>query len=1112
MAEVVYSNDAFKQLLMSISTGLIWKNTNKAIENESSNINDLYLSELFVLANRGLLSFSVVKNFPKAVLENLFPGGLPNGVDLESAASNKKLIPEKYRDMVTEEYQRALTSKHPQTGLYMYERKDVAGNKWYTEVYVEKNNYYRMLNGLPDLDEPYESFVYIKNDDRFDPDTPVHAMNTIDRFIIEDEGILDKLIAANPTKEYLKFIGRKKIDLFKARVADKFDILAYNGSSSELFDDDFIAYYNRAKNMIVNVYYSQAIKKQNEIYDGFIAMAILFATIQAMQYKYLQVDITRDFYDTESLKLIYDSYGVPFYSEIPLEYHRRIVKNINKLISYKGSSKVFVDLFALFDMGTVDIFNYFLVKERIMDKDGYPIMEYMKDEDGNIIYDDKGKPILDPSNYKIRFSRVKLNSDPALAVSDSINDVEYKSLTEPDPYWIEDHELIDKMDKEYFNFMESKYMGIQTVYDLMKITFENAYSYRMISDNRELTEALTFRWGDVNVECSLYDIFIYTACLFCARYGYEGIIDTNVPALMDSLGYNFDAAREFVAQHINDSPGSEFYDLMKIMDSFNLSTIERADKTYGKIFEIRNFLIDKFSNAKTIEEFNVYRDLYYTLLNSKLITDTYKDSHGDIYKNFFSILMDCNTDLAQRFLLLMDNTDYDNELLLVTNQLERLISNLKYLPLSLGLNSTPLVESLFKILKFFKSAKTELIGYNIVYVLTSRGDAFIKYMDKIHSWTTLYKDDQEHVLVDIIKYYRSLYEKYNEYQLMYTETDDLRFRVRLMDSIQTLKDLIIRVEEVIKDIIKSDTHYIDILVGIRDINRIQSLGVINDCKELFESYYDVLEPKYFGLIKDEINKLTDILKMIGSPKYQVYEELVMIDKIRLIIEFIKSKFKTTMEMEDMIHKTISYTDSKDNIEFIDKLVEIEEIFKLSDIMEIVDNLIKSIDFSKYQSIDNFIDILISIYSSSTRDISVMKEVLFETSRILRLDSSSFRVSDKFKLDNEFVSDLLRNIATHIDTIIDNNNFLGKVSDPLIPNKKAMGDSLIETSRAGIIDPSSFTSKDSYTLDDIRYPDIMKNISISIDDFRPYTQSGEMEELSIHKDSLYEVINNERILI
>ena len=89
-SNVQYSNNIFRQLLLQIASGIVWKNTTLANSEEPEDTTVAYQSELFVVANRGLLNFSVIKAFPRVVLQNA--GASP--VDIDRFATDKDTIPQ----------------------------------------------------------------------------------------------------------------------------------------------------------------------------------------------------------------------------------------------------------------------------------------------------------------------------------------------------------------------------------------------------------------------------------------------------------------------------------------------------------------------------------------------------------------------------------------------------------------------------------------------------------------------------------------------------------------------------------------------------------------------------------------------------------------------------------------------------------------------------------------------------------------------------------------------------------------------------------------------------------------------------------------------------------
>ena len=305
------SGDIYRSLLLQISSSIVWKNQTLANSYESNT--DPYYVELFVVARRGMLNFEVIKSFDEGILNQV---GL-TGDQVYPMLVDKNKIPQGKRQDLVNAYSQRLTNKDSATGRYTY--------------YVEENNYYRMLFGLPDMEDT--DYVYVtRMNTPWPMDVPVHEMTIAQRMDMELQGYLDELIAAHPDKKYLKYLGSKCIDPFEARVANRFDIL-YCESDNTTFEEDFRATYNRNKNQVNRVYYSEAYKRASDLYENFLAMCILFMTVIQMGHRYLDTDTVRDFYDTESLRYVYDSYQVPFFSEIPLEYHVRIVKQMNRLIA-----------------------------------------------------------------------------------------------------------------------------------------------------------------------------------------------------------------------------------------------------------------------------------------------------------------------------------------------------------------------------------------------------------------------------------------------------------------------------------------------------------------------------------------------------------------------------------------------------------------------------------------------------------------------------------------------------------------------------------------------------------------------------------------------------------
>ena len=813
-ANVTYSNELFKQYVLKLSTGLIWKNQALANESESSDVYDRYRTELFILANQGRLLFSVVRAFPRVILQNVF--AVADDI-IERYASDKTTIPLDSRESVVEEYQRALRSKNPMTGNYAY--YDQIHEEW-VEIYQEQNNYYRMLMGVPDTSETSDDYVHLthdqvlkyvdENDEALIEEymaTPIQNLPTIVRYQMEIDGTLSEIIEQYPEKKYLPYIGRRKIDYYTSRSAEKFALLWRDSTSEDSLNEAWDNNYEASRRLITSVYYTNAFKRDNSYYDNFLAMSILFVTIHQMQIVYLKSDFTRDFYDLESLKIVYDSYGVPFYSEIPIKYHKKVVKNINRLISGKGSDNVFFDLFNIFDMGTIELYNYFLVKRHKVDADNNPIF-YVKYVDGHeggfvidedsgasIVFDDPdasriyawyehgileygpdGRVKIDQSSYDWFFSKVPVGSDPTMVVSDESTYTGYNIIIDDDPYWVEDDNVRTVKTNANINFIESKYLGINTVVDMMKIVYESSYMFRMILDNVDQASTLTSSWSDVSansaISVSILDMVLYICLLISRISGYEELITDRIPAVAETLGYNFEELTAILAKARRNKYTSENVSKNKkiysLIDSMSFQTFQDFDDSYEAIAELKSLIAERYLTAESIQEFEAYRDLYRTLMTSKEITETYinpeepiaiiiddasgkpieggEDSawdveycttitNGDnIFTDLQSMLDYYNPNLLQRYLVLADDS-LSTELNLALIKFEDMISSVEYIPMATSgiTESASILDSLLKILKFFKSVKAEILDFNIVFVIRDRDQNFFRTLDRIKS-------------------------------------------------------------------------------------------------------------------------------------------------------------------------------------------------------------------------------------------------------------------------------------------------------------------------------------------------------------------------------------------
>lgn len=835
------SASAFIEELLSVSTDLVWKNQATAYANEDQ-LNSVDV-EQYMTAVKGMLSFETIFQFSYEVLQQV---GL-SITAIEAAMDDKLTIPLAVRSICTK-LQIAYIKEH----------------------YEEQNDYYRMLFGLPDTEDT-EYLYNTAYPEISDALTPIHELSIDIRKALEDTGYITTLIKDNPSKKYLKYIGDRNIPIYTSRSADRFAILWMNDTDYENMNSDFREVYNQSKNVINRVYYSDAFRKDNSMYEGFLAMSILFMSIQLMHYRYLDADITRDFYDLDSIKYIYESYGVPFYQSIPEAYHKEIVKNINLLLSYKGSNRVFFELFDLFDYGDMTIYQYYLMKIHKFEN-GLPI--FVKKVDGS--YDNRAM-------YNLKFGQVLEDRNTPMELADTANHVDYDTMTDDDIYWISDDTLMNKLyDEEEFNYIETKYVGIQTVMDMMKIMYESTYYFKIIFDNRAVLAASFIYFNPIGNYTDLYSLAVYVSALICKKYGYAGNISTALPNISKVMGWNFkENMIALKAAAAKDKYLGKDTDLLNLLVTMNVQSLASVDTIYAKIKELREYIIEKMATTHDKNTYQQYSQLYNTLMYSSLIESGYKKVDGTVALTFADLLQDCNPSLYTRLSdISLDIASEIDDVLVI---MKKSATNLKYLEMADGLDISNVIDYLFKMLDFFKSGKSDLTGYNIIYTLSHRGDNMMKFLaliDVIHDDYAAYSDEIPE-FVSVMKKISDTYitkkdisimmDKFkipHESHILKSHMENISSQLlSLMDTYITMRDN--------SDIIKDFINRLSYIIRLEDALKYQ-----DTLYSLIETIEEIISIEYH----DESGVLIDRIRILPDSTICHITDMSIKDKLKLISE------------------------------------------------------------------------------------------------------------------------------------------------------------------------------------------------------------------------------------
>ena len=424
-------------------------------------------------------------------------------------------------------------------------------NSWYINNEIEEeNNYYRMLNGLPpfnhDRDHAYletEYYIALRDSD-FPWDFPkeklsneikhvesyddngmpnyiyyLHELSNETVNVLVNSGIITQLREQykGTGYSYMNFLGDKKIDVYEARKAAKWDIL-YIPNVINLVEDRFKELYLINRDIYVTRSYQEFFAETGEYYDQMMIVIVLSQTFADMITEVPEWYIRRDVFDIRSCKYFLESYGVEFFKEIPLKYQIKIVKNLNKLIKYKSSNKNAEDILSLFITDdNIYIYKYWLYKKKCIGQD------YNTD-------------------YELEFLASKLGDSYDTYISDTKFRTPYDDITLQDKYWdgngALDHDTVkNELLSRNFVIEGTKYMSIQYDISLSEYLDQMEYFLNLLFNSSVDTSDIKISIPSIH-DTALFkvsDLFLFLVLLTNSYYRKDTNDDSTKVIFPDSF-------------------------------------------------------------------------------------------------------------------------------------------------------------------------------------------------------------------------------------------------------------------------------------------------------------------------------------------------------------------------------------------------------------------------------------------------------------------------------------------------------------------------------------------------------------------------------------------------
>lgn len=665
--------------ILSILSELVVKREDLARESET--IESIRGFEIYLSCVNGTRCFQTFASYDQDVLEKFL-----SPAEVWECMQNPKYIPEDLRDAIVAEQAKKVIN-----------------------TYVERNDYYRMLMGLPKLNDT--RWIYVRDQRGIPNNIPVHQMTIEQISRLEIRGILPRLKRDNPDADYLNYLGVNSIDLIEARLARPFDLLRMGPSSNPETVTMFEREYYYARRYVLGTYYNPAEFTTKTLYDPIVGMLMLTLAIRNTM-----VPSEADYLNYEEiLDAILESYNfLQYFKRFPFTYKRRLVLALDKLIQIKGTDQVLVDVCKIFSPEDLIANRYYLMKT------------HTKDADGNISF--TGDPDKD---YTLNFVRASI-SEHDINTQEEYRE-SYHDVVDNDYLWQLTDEERRRIEQEDFNLMMTKYVDVEAAYEVTSLVFEVCCFINLLLYARDnISKISVVNMYALRGKCSLFTMINFLLAAMAKRSHFDGNIVYDPMDVAEIWRFNYGEIEEQIQEivdkyelqvDVNESL-LEGFD-MELDRPVGISNTQKMIGTYVKNRELFDAILEEMNQTNDIRKYIALancKDMFFTSATER---ESFLMSDGHHAETYYEMLEDLDPKLAAK----LDKIDSDDEdslnalIVYILEKLEDLFNSdeLHYLFLNTPTVYGALIGKYIRMaINVFKASSVQLRSINVFFKLGDR--------------------------------------------------------------------------------------------------------------------------------------------------------------------------------------------------------------------------------------------------------------------------------------------------------------------------------------------------------------------------------------------------------
>lgn len=311
--------------------------------------------------------------------------------------------------------------------------------------------------------------------------------------------------------------------------------------------------------------------------------------------------------------------------------------------------------------------NYWVLTDLVRNKEiaRLEIDEFNSDPIGDWILLDNTNPAFsmnsrfgdnDIDNYILEFCKVPLDNSIETALRDPSNYRDYYTVITNDPYWLGDKsydQIEQEILKQDFNCIRSKYISLDTIYDLSELALQRPYFFSLIFEKEKYTDILNLQVSTISQSKTFRfnDLVCYLLSLSYLYYGIKDEIKVSKDKIMHIIGFDFnnditelqnyfinneikfdiskyDNKIEALQAYLEDNY-IEDIDLSKFIPTIKYPNYDTLLNIYTSNLDLREVLVDRMNNASNKRIYNIYKTIYDATMIQLETHDFFKDVYGN---------------------------------------------------------------------------------------------------------------------------------------------------------------------------------------------------------------------------------------------------------------------------------------------------------------------------------------------------------------------------------------------------------------------------------------------------------------------------------------------------